>query len=153
MEVLEQITFWHWLIAGIVFVVIEILLPGVVFLWVGIAAGVTGLVLLAVPGMSWETQFLVFAVLAVISVAAGRNWVKRRPTVSDHPDLNRRGRRLVGSVLSLEGPIVNGAGRVRAGDGTWKVKGRDLPAGARVRVTGVEGATLLVEKEDSNHAG
>lgn len=153
MEVLEQITFWHWLIAGIVFVVIEILLPGVVFLWIGIAAGVTGLILLAVPGLSWENQFLIFAVLSVISVAAGRSWVKRRPTESDHPDLNRRGRRFIGSLLTLDAPIVNGAGRVKAGDGTWKVKGGDLPAGARVRVTGVEGATLLVEKEDADHAG
>lgn len=153
MEALEQITFWHWLIAGIVFVVIEMTLPGIVFLWVGIAAGLTGLVLLAVPGMGWESQFLIFAVLSVISVAAGRTWVKRRPTESDHPDLNRRGRQFIGQLLSLDGPIVNGTGRVKAGDGTWKVVGEDLPAGARVRVTGVEGATLLVEKEDPTDAG
>ena len=42
--------------------------PAFVFLWLGIAAGVTGLVLLALPSTSIEIQMLIFAVFSVASV-------------------------------------------------------------------------------------
>ena len=41
-------------------------------------------------------------------------------------------------------PIVQGSGKAKLGDGFWKVCGPDLPAGARVRVTGVNGTILTV---------
>jgi membrane protein implicated in regulation of membrane protease activity len=40
---------------------------------------------------------------------------------------------------------VRGNGKARVGDGYWKVRGPDLPAGSAVRVTGVEGTVLIVE--------
>ncbi len=147
MEYLEQISFWHWLIAGLGFALMELLLPGVVFLWVGIAAVLTGFALLAAPGMSWEIQFLVFAVLSVISVAASRHWLRKQPAETDHPNLNKRGQQMVGRILTLDQPITNGVARVKIGDGTWKVRGPDLPAGTRIRISGAEGPTLIVEEE------
>ena len=41
--------------------------------------------------------------------------------------------------------IENGRGRVRVGDSEWNARGDDAPLGAHVRVTGAEGAVLLVE--------
>jgi membrane protein implicated in regulation of membrane protease activity len=41
--------------------------------------------------------------------------------------------------------IENGSGRVKLGDSEWLVHGPDVAAGDRVRVSGVDGATLLVE--------
>ncbi len=43
---LETIEFWYWWVAAIVFVVIEIFAPGTVALWMGVSAGVVGLLLL-----------------------------------------------------------------------------------------------------------
>ncbi|MFD0936463.1 NfeD family protein, partial [Methylobacterium trifolii] len=37
-----------------------------------------------------------------------------------------------------------GAGRIRFDDTLWRVSGPDLPAGARVRVTGMAGTVLTV---------
>jgi membrane protein implicated in regulation of membrane protease activity len=37
---------------------------------------------------------------------------------------------------------------VRIGDGVWKVSGPALAAGTTVRVTGVDGAVLTVQKAD-----
>jgi len=48
-------------------------------------------------------------------------------------------------VFTLDAPIVNGIGKLNIGDTTWKVVGEDLPAQARVRVTGVDGTVLTVE--------
>ena len=40
---------------------------------------------------------------------------------------------------------LNGRGRVKVGDGSWTVTGPDMVAGARVRVTAVNGTELAVE--------
>lgn len=152
-EFLQQLTFWHWLIAGIVFIVLETLLPGLIFLWVGFAAIATGLILVVFADFSWQVQFLAFAVLSVISVAGGRHWIKKRPIKSDLPLLNRRGEQLVGKLFTLDDPIIDGKGRMRIGDGAWKVQGPDLPAATRVKVTGIDGTTLIVEKTDPSDAG
>ena len=46
----------------------------------------------------------------------------------------------------LEQGLVNGAGRVRLGNRDWPVRGPNLPAGAKARVTGVDGTILLVDR-------
>lgn len=147
MSPLEHLEFWHWWIAGIALVIIEVFAPGAIFLWMGISAGVVGAVLLAVPDLSWQVQFLGFALLSVGSIAGWRVYHKRNPTESDLPSLNRRGEQYVGRVFTLEDGISNGSGVVRVDDSRWKIEGEDLPAGTKVRVTGVEGTILKVERE------
>ena len=89
---------------------------------------------------------LVFAALAVVAVVIGR--MVTRPRDEDEggrPPLNRRGQALVGRVFTLENPIQEGCGRIRVDDSSWRVTGPDAPAGARVRVVRIDGATLVVE--------
>jgi membrane protein implicated in regulation of membrane protease activity len=59
--------------------------------------------------------------------------------------LNARAASLIGQVVTLEEPIINGRGRARVGDGSWNVRGPDMVAGAEVRIVSVESAELLVE--------
>ncbi len=143
---LEQIVFWHWWVAAVVFIVIEIVAPGFVFLWMGVAAGIVGLLLLAIPSMIWQIQFLIFALLSVATLVAWRAYLRRHPTETDRPALNRRGEQYVARVFTLEEAIVNGHGKLHVDDSTWKIEGEDLPSGAKVRVTGVESTVLKVEK-------
>jgi len=142
---LDQAEFWHWWVAAIVLVVIEALAPGAVFLWLGVSAAVVGLVLLVLPDLGWQGQVLIFAVFAVASIAGWRVYQRRHPTKTDRPTLNRRGEQYIGRELTLDAAIVNGIGKVRLDDTTWKVAGPDAPAGARVKVTGVDGTVLRVE--------
>lgn len=143
---LDQLDFWHWLIFGVALIFLEMLAPGVVFLWLGIAAAVTGGLLYLVPGMGWENQFLIFSVLSVVSVAVGRMWMRRHPTATDRPLLNRRGEQYVGRTFTLPEAIDNGVGKLKVDDTTWKVSGPDLPAGTKVKVVGVDGVVLLIER-------
>ena len=53
---------------GVVIAVIETLVPGAFFLWLGIAAIATGFVKLIVPGMGWEGQLIVFAIFVVYAL-------------------------------------------------------------------------------------
>ena len=139
--------FWHWLIAAVAFGIIEVLAPGFFFLWLAVAAVVNGLVVLALPQLGWEYQVLLFTLLAVGSAVAGRRLIKRHPIESDHPLLNQRGAQYVGRTFTLTQPIENGVGKISVDDSSWKVRGEDCPAGTRIRVTGVDGTVLLVERE------
>lgn len=146
-QLLQQLTFWHWFILGAVLVVLEVFAPGAVFLWLGIAAGITGIVQLLIPTLEWQSQALIFAVLSVLCVLAGRHFVARRPPETDHPGLSRRAEQHVGKVHVLSDSIRDGRGKVVIDDTTWTVTGDDLPKGTRVRITGVEGSEIRVEKE------
>ncbi|GGF45249.1 membrane protein [Azorhizobium oxalatiphilum] len=133
---------WAWFVLGGVLLVAEIILPGAFLLWLGLAALVTGFIVLA-AAVSWQMQIVAFALLAVVAVVIGRQ-VSARARPSDHPFLNRRADGQVGRVFTLEEPIVGGTGRVRIDDTIWRVDGPDLPAGAKVIVLKTDGAVLVV---------
>jgi membrane protein implicated in regulation of membrane protease activity len=145
-EAFAALEFWHWWILGLGLVIIEVIAPGFFLLWIGIAAGLTGLLALVVPTTPWEIQLIVFGVLSVACVIGWRAYLKRHPVKTDDPTLNRRGSQYVGRVFNLDEAIVNGRGAVRVGDTVWRAEGPDLPTGTKVKVTGVAGTVLQVEK-------
>ena len=145
-ELLQSIVFWHWWVLGVALLVLELLAPGSFFLWLAVASGFTGVAKLVAPGLGWELQLVLFAVLSVVSLAVGRAVVKRHPIETADPTLNRRAEQHVGKIYALAAAIENGRGTLQVGDSVWRVEGPDLPAGTRVRVTAAEGAILRVEK-------
>ncbi|MDE0059364.1 MAG: NfeD family protein [Defluviicoccus sp.] len=151
MEFPEAVSFWHWLAFGVFVMLIEVLVPGAIFLWLGIAAVVTGLLLAAIPSMIWEVQAMVFAVLSVAAIFIGRRIYVARRAPTDHPTLNKRGKNLVGTQHVLDSATAGGRGRVRIGDTVWRFtvrpEGQDLAEGTRIAVIDVDGTTLIVQAE------
>ena len=147
-----ELQYWHWWIAGVGLIALEILAPGTFFMWLGVAAGITGLALFFVPSLTWEIQVLSFSVLAVISIIVGRKVWQPGKMVSEQPGLNRRGEQNIGRVVKLVEPIANGRGKVRIGDTQWLVSGDDLPIGTEVRVTGINSTVLQVERAETAEA-
>ena len=142
---LHWLEYWHWWLLGVTLLILELFAPGVFFLWMGVAAGLVGVLLLLQPTLDWQWQVLGFAGLSLAMIAVGRFWFKRNPIQSDLPNLNRRGEQYVDRVFTLGEAIVNGEGKVKVDDSTWKVQGPDCAAGTRVRVVGVDGVILKVE--------
>jgi hypothetical protein len=143
-----NILFWHWWILSLALVVLEMLAPGTAFfIWMGVAAGITGIVLLLAPSLSWQIQLLVFSAVSIATILVWRSYAKNKAPVSDEPLLNRRGEQYVGRVFTLEEPVVNRFGKLRVDDTTWKIEGEDMPAGTHVRVTGVDGTVLRVARD------
>jgi hypothetical protein len=141
---IESVQFWHWLAFGGLLGVLEILAPGFVLIWLGLAAVAVGLMLLAWPNLPFAYQLLAYAGFSVLSVFIWFQWLRRMPTASDLPGLNRRAEQLIGRKAAVVEAIVNGRGRIKLGDGTWSVTGPDLPAGQMVEITGADGALLKV---------
>ena len=144
--------YWGWWVVGLILVTIEMLLPGVVFLWLGIAAFAVGAIMLALPDMAWNWQVGIFSVLSVVSLVAGRMYLKRNPIETDDATLNRRGEQYVGRAFTLEEAIINGRGKLNVDDTTWRVEGEDLPEGTTVTVTGVDGVMLRVRAATEGRA-
>ncbi len=141
----DNLVYWHWWIVAIVLLILEIFSPGAFFMWMSAAAGVTGVILLTAPELSWQTQFIIFSLTSVFAIIAGKMWFKRNPIDTENPSLNSREDELIGRVFEVEQAIINGSGRVKVGESTWKANGPDSKVGASVRVISVSGAELTVE--------
>ena len=89
---LASLHFWHWWILAALLAAVEAVAPGIFFIWFGAAAAIVGLATLILPGMGWEIQVFLFAILAAVAVFVGRRLVHRRMESRD-PALNRRGER------------------------------------------------------------
>ena len=142
----EEFVYWDWWAIAVFLLIVEVLAPGMFFLWMAQASLVTGILLFFFPAMGWEIQLFIFSLLSVLGIAIARHFFKSHPTVSDQPLLNRRTAQFIGRIFTLYQPIVNGQGKIKVGDSTWKIRGIDCPAGTRVKVVGTDSVVLLVEK-------
>jgi inner membrane protein len=137
--------FWHWLALGGALLLLETLTPGFTFLWLALAASLTGALLWAAPALPWQAQLGSFALGAVASVGAWFWWRRRQPDQAADPVLNRRAQSYVGGQGVLAVAIGAGHGRVRIADTTWPAAGPPLAEDTPVRIVGASGPVLLVE--------
>ena len=145
MQLLYTLGPWNWFILAVVLFILETMIPGVHFLWFGLAAVIVGMLAFA-TAVAWPWQVLAFALISVLAVFWVRKYARPDVAISDLPDLNVRGQQYIGRSLVVEQAIQNGRGKARVGDSTWVVEGPDAPAGARVTVTGAKGTVLVVER-------
>lgn len=144
-DYLQNLSFWDWLGLGTVLLILEVFGAGGYLLWIGVAAAGVGILTYVIPAMSWEVQFLLFAVLSVLTALY---WWRRQRSVlrkSDQPGLNMRGSELIGRTFAVHDAIVGARGKIKVGDGVWMVVGPDTPVGNQVRVIAQDGAILKVE--------
>jgi membrane protein implicated in regulation of membrane protease activity len=135
---------WTWIIAGLVLMGVELLAPGLFFIWLGLAALGTGIAVAAF-GLGWTTAAMLFAALAGASVLAGRAIMRgRRPDPEAADQLNALSRNLIGRTVRLEHPIANGEGRIRIDDTVWLARGEDAAAGEKVVILRLDGSALVV---------
>ncbi len=143
--IFDNLQFWHWWVFAIVLVILEVFSPGAFFMWMGAAAAASGLALLVVPELSWQMQFIIFAVASIAAILIGRTFFNRKSANTDDPTLSQLETELTGNIYVVEKAIINGSGRIQVGESTWKAQGPDCEAGSSVKVIGVKGAVLLVE--------
>jgi membrane protein implicated in regulation of membrane protease activity len=136
-----------WLILGFGLLVFEVLTPGGFFtFFFGIAAFlVAGLAFFGLIE-SGPVQWLVFAVLGTALIAVFRPLV-RKMFEANSPKVDQ----LVGqTAIALEALDANGRGKVELRGTSWNgvyTGSGSVLKGDRLRVTKVDGLSLVVEKE------
>ena len=91
------------------------------------------------------TWFAIFAA-SVFALYFWRQHRARAREINSPLAGHRSGHSHIGQVVVLEQGIQNNNGRIRLGNRDWPIRGPNLPAGAKARVTGVDGTVLLVDR-------
>ena len=154
-DLLTSLGHWNWILLAVILFVFETIIPGVHFLWFGLAAMIVGIVLFAIASLSpefaqaitWPWQLIAFALISFVTVFFMRRYTDATSAVSDEPELNVRGAQYVGRVVTVATPIKNGRGKVKIGDTLWQAQGEDATVGTRVKVIAAKGTVLQVERE------
>jgi membrane protein implicated in regulation of membrane protease activity len=138
---------WSWLILSGLVLLGETLGAAGFLLGISAAAFLTGLIAFIAPDVGWRLQMLLFAALSLVMTALYWWRFRRFNEATDQPQLNQRVRQMIGSTHVLTDTYESGEGRLQIGDTLWRIRSATpLTAGTRVRVTGAEGMTLLVEQ-------
>ena len=155
-ELVSNLGGWNWVIFALLLLTLETVVPGVHFLWFGLAAFIIGVVAITFGALGpeyadvfvWQFQVIAFALVAMVTVFFVRRFASADDKeASDAPSLNVRAEQYVGRSTTVAVPIQGGRGKVKIGDSLWQAEGDDAPKGTRVKVTGVNGTVLVVEPE------
>ena len=138
MDFLLNITAWQWMSLGVALLSFELMFPGIFMLWFGLSALITsGFVYL----LNLPNTFAIVIFLIAGLVLSYLFYKKQHSPVL----VNDASNKMVGKVIVLDEPIVNGRGRAKIGDSHWTVTGQDLPIGTKVTVVEVHGNSLSVK--------
>jgi inner membrane protein len=139
---------WYWIIGGAVLAGLEIVVPGVFLLWIGLGAVVVGLLLTAFPELPLAWQLLIFAGSMVVSIGAGFLIQRHGRSAQTAAPLNQELAGLVGRTVVAAGDFEVGRGRVKVGDTTYAaVSAEAVTAGSTVRVLAIDEGRLRVVPE------
>ena len=141
---------WHWEIAGLALVLLELAVPAFFVIWFGFGAMLVGLVLLLAPGLALSAQIGVWVLASVAMTVRWFRVFKR----SQHKTLvgTAAGEVIgeIGLLVSAVAPFERGKVRFQRpvlGAEEWAcVAESAIAAGERVRVVSVEGSYVKVAK-------
>jgi len=142
----QYITWWHWIVLGILFIIIEMGTGTFITLGFGIAAVIVGLLVLLF-GLNFLTQTILWILLSVSIIAVLFKYFKRQPTVSSSGQSDQ-GLSTLGTVT--ETIEAHGRGRVRfdhpvLGNTIWHASSdQTIGPGERVAIKEVNGQLIKV---------
>lgn len=143
-DFLWNLGLWNWFILAVILFLLETVIPGVHFVWFGLAAFAVGALSFFVD-VTWQWQLVIFALIACATVLFVRRYAAPDMYGTDEPDLNIRAAQYIGREVLVEEAISGGRGKVRVGDTVWPAQGSDVAKGTRVKITGNSGTVLIVE--------
>ena len=135
-----------WLIFGTVLMILEVVVPGVFLLWIGLAALLTGGIAFIFPALPFAATGSVFAVLSVIFAWLGHKIVTPAQEKAADTPLNNRLESYVGQNFQVQDSFVDGRGKIKIGDTVWgAVCSKNPVAGTTVKVVSINGTALEIE--------
>jgi membrane protein implicated in regulation of membrane protease activity len=167
MEVLEGETMFDWLVSNswvlwlalfLLLAIIEIMTLDLFFIM--LSAGALAALIAGLLGGPFWAQVVIFCVVSLLMVLLVRP-VALRHLNRGPADLRTNVERLVGETATTLEAVTDQSGMVKIGGDTWTARSSDgslIPAGQRVEVARIDGATAVVAParktlNDNNEAG
>ena len=143
---------WHWLVLGMVLIIIEMFVPTFAPLWFGTAA-------IAVAGLAWllpislSAQIIIWLVLSSLLIVAWFKFIQPR-LAGNRTKAGLGGGVIIGETgMIIVKPVADRGGIVRfnvpiVGSDEWqcRTRGEVVEVGDRVVVTDIIGNELIVSK-------
>ncbi|WP_461481046.1 NfeD family protein [Porticoccus sp.] len=148
-----ELASWHWLVLGIVLVIMEIFIPSFTIFWFGLGALIVGVLLLFIPHLSLTGQLLVWL---LASCAFALLWFKYfKPRMIDKTTAGIARESAIGeSGQVIKVPMGERRGIVRfttpvlSADEWEFICEQEVAEGDRVFIKEFSGNTLIVVKLD-----
>jgi len=139
---------WHWIIGGIAFILLELVIPSFFVFWFGLGALLVGLALLVAPGFPFTGQILLWA---IASVAMTVLWFRVFRRIRNKTRIGTAEGDLIGEIGLLTADVAPfKRGKVRfqrpvLGAEEWPcTSDAEIALGARVKLVSIEGSFIKV---------
>lgn len=140
---------WIWIVTGSVAVLAELLIPGGIISFLGVAGILVGLGRYFGLLEGWATQLIAWFVLSLVLLIGLRGvFMRFLPGSTSYGSIDEDA-----AMLGMEVEVVetvypdNAGGRIRHQGTTWAATSMEgtIPAGARARIAYREGTTWVIE--------
>lgn len=138
-------SYWYWLSAALLLLLLEILIPGAFLMWIGFGAMGVGLFLWVFPTATLVWQLIALAISVSGAVLIGVAWQKKSRQQYPH-GLNQGLESYIGHIAVVSQEFIQGQGRIRLDDSFFTAfSSAQLIVGQKVVVTAVDNQGLQVE--------
>lgn len=132
-------------IAGLVFLILEMLVPSMFFLNLAIAGFITAIIALWIN--NWITLTILFAIFAILSIAFLRPiLIKNKKNKETETGMEGK---YIGKIVKVIEPIDKSSGAITIYDERWNARAdveEPIPAGSEVKIIKYDSLVLTVEK-------
>ena len=130
------VLFWGLVAAG--FGLLEIIIPGLVTIWLSLAAVVVMLLTKFIN--DWRIETVIWAILSIVFILLTRPFIKKY--------IDKDKRKTTKKILNREKKIDNKTYEVRYKGGIWTaISSEDLSVGDEVELDGFEGNKIIVSRK------
>lgn len=132
-------------IAGLAFLILEMIVPSMFFLNLALAGFVTAIVALFVK--SWIILTFIFVVLSILSILLLRPILIKQKE-SKEKETGMEGK-YIGQIVKVIEPVTKFSGAITIYDERWEARtdsDETIPVGSEVRIVKNESLVLTVEK-------
>ena len=136
-----------WLIAMVVFFIIEAIVPGLITVWLGISALFTSIFAYFVKDVTYQMYF--FLILATILFLFTRNYLKE--FLNKKKNENDEVERIIGKIVSIKRANYNNTYNIYLDGKHWTgISEEKFEQGDIAKVLRIEGIKLVLEKVKEN---
>ena len=135
---------WIWLAAFVIFLIIEIFMPSMMFVGFAIGALITGIIAFFVPE-AYYWQIGIFIIVSVVLLPFTRKFAKK--ITKESPSLSNVDAMINQVVIVTEKIDPDLGGQIKFEGEIWRaVADEEIEAGEKVSVTSISGNKLHVKK-------
>jgi len=142
----ETVLWWHWIVIGIILLILEMNVGTFFMLGLGVAAILVGIID-NLAGTSFKTELFTWIILSILSIAAWFKWFREKP-ITDSGQSNYRLDTL-GTVKENIQPHSRGKVTFDTpvlGNTTWHAIAKvDIEKETRVQIVQINGQLIEVE--------